>query len=870
MTKNDVLEHGLRKALAALPLAALAVIALLAIAIRSEAGPGQLAAAATPEPDSALTQQCIEGAAVGPGNDGLASDCALLLEAKDTLRGTETLNWSADTAIASWEGITVGGSPLRATELVLDGWNSWRTAGRDILLNGTIPAALGGLSKLQRLTLSRNALTGTIPVELAHMSELASLQLYSNQLTGGIPPELGRLANLAWAFDLSRNQLSGSIPVELGKLSNLRTVRLQHNQLTGSIPAALGDLSNLNQLNLAGNTGLTGCIPESLRTTRLNDLSSLGLAYCTTTTTHTLTTSATGNGRITPLAGTYSYLDGASVTLTATPDEGFGIASWGGDCAASGTATTCTLTMDAARTASVTFGQSAHTLTVTVTGTGTVTPDGTTTQPHGDEVTLTASWDDATHSFTGWTGDCVGTASTCVVTMDADKTVTATFAALPADRCATPTAADCIRAVYLGTPTDYAQVADIPADKLLTPASDGRYHVERGQQYTVVTLAALPAGWTRFWLDLTPLEFGVPSSVSASQLIKPIGTTYTFTMSEDDDAAGRFTYDLVAAKPHPARPTHKPVLGNVVVTTVFQTPTFSYDSFDTTGAATAAGSYALLMPDDVSDVGDATTAVTTYEELRTGTTVLRVNMTDGDAKAQGGFYDTVEVDDLVEWRSADSCWMRMQVTEELTGTATTKQYAVKPYSYAYGGCTGTVPGELDTEFRWRPPNLGSANLKGAMMHGPLFARERTWDGTDPDYVIGTTVEDITWPPDPLPNPDLGPGWSGSMGYGYGGLEGGYSRNGVLTILTYIGRHWTTPERYFRVDASDQWDVLEFLLIDGHPAVLIYDIDLQFWSIAQLVIYDLERDIRYSLEGWDYLRNDPAAFIEIARKFLVIQ
>ena len=35
------------------------------------------------------------------------SDCAILLAAKDTLRGTETLNWSADTAIDDWEGITV-------------------------------------------------------------------------------------------------------------------------------------------------------------------------------------------------------------------------------------------------------------------------------------------------------------------------------------------------------------------------------------------------------------------------------------------------------------------------------------------------------------------------------------------------------------------------------------------------------------------------------------------------------------------------------------------------------------------------------------------------------------------------------------------
>ena len=46
--------------------------------------------------------------------------------------------------------------------------------------------------------------------------------------------------------------------------------------------------------------------------------------------------------------------------------------------------------------------------------------------------------------------------------------------------CARPTDADCIRAVYLGAPDDYARVADIPADVLLTPGTDGRYVVQRG------------------------------------------------------------------------------------------------------------------------------------------------------------------------------------------------------------------------------------------------------------------------------------------------------------------------------------------------------------------------------------------------------
>ena len=49
------------------------------------------------------------------------------------------------------------------------------------------------------------------------------------------------------------------------------------------------------------------------------------------------------------------YGPGSSVTLTATPRTGYRINSWSGDCASAGFATTCTVTADAAKTASVSF-----------------------------------------------------------------------------------------------------------------------------------------------------------------------------------------------------------------------------------------------------------------------------------------------------------------------------------------------------------------------------------------------------------------------------------------------------------------------------------------------------------------------------------
>ena len=53
---------------------------------------------------SALAQQasaCVTGGAVSDAaNTGLVSDCEALLEARDTLAGTGSLNWSENTPIA--------------------------------------------------------------------------------------------------------------------------------------------------------------------------------------------------------------------------------------------------------------------------------------------------------------------------------------------------------------------------------------------------------------------------------------------------------------------------------------------------------------------------------------------------------------------------------------------------------------------------------------------------------------------------------------------------------------------------------------------------------------------------------------------------
>ncbi|MBA3393842.1 MAG: hypothetical protein H0T89_14435 [Deltaproteobacteria bacterium] len=125
------------------------------------------------------------------------------------------------------------------------------------------------------------------------------------------------------------------------------------------------------------------------------------------------------------------FTHGTTVTLSAFAATGSVFVGWSGACIGTGS---CTVTMDAAKSAVATFTLAQHMLSVTRAGTGDGTVTGTGIScgsdcsevfTHGTTVTLTASV--ATGStFAGWGGACSGTGS-CTVTMDAARSVTATF-----------------------------------------------------------------------------------------------------------------------------------------------------------------------------------------------------------------------------------------------------------------------------------------------------------------------------------------------------------------------------------------------------------------------------------------------------------
>ena len=250
------------------------------VQVRAVSGPsvGPWSTTVTGTPAQIVTNECATGRAVSDAanNPRLVSDCNALLAARDALAGSATLNWSANTSITEWEGVTVSGSPSRITGIDL----------YDSQLTGALPTELSGLTELRRLVLSKNQLTspipawlgdltnlqvlslwgnrlsGPIPAELGKLSYLRNLLLSGEQMTGTIPAELGELSNLRWLY-LYDSQLTGALPAELSGLTELRRLVLSKNQLTSPIPAWLGDLTNLQVLSLWGNR-LSGPIPSEL------------------------------------------------------------------------------------------------------------------------------------------------------------------------------------------------------------------------------------------------------------------------------------------------------------------------------------------------------------------------------------------------------------------------------------------------------------------------------------------------------------------------------------------------------------------------------------------------------------------------------
>lgn len=142
--------------------------------------------------------------------------------------GVLSKNWTANTSICTWTGVSCGFRSGTQRVIALDL--------SDMGLVGRIPPQIGSLLFLTSLDLSNNNFHGPIPPEMMQLRHLERVYMGHNNLTGTLSSlVLDNMPSLK-SLNLSYNSLNGNIPEEIGNLSRLQDLVLNNNQLTGLVP----------------------------------------------------------------------------------------------------------------------------------------------------------------------------------------------------------------------------------------------------------------------------------------------------------------------------------------------------------------------------------------------------------------------------------------------------------------------------------------------------------------------------------------------------------------------------------------------------------------------------------------------------------
>ena len=312
-----------------------------------------------------------------------------------------------------------------------------------------------------------------------------------------------------------------------------------------------------------------------------------------------------------------------------------------------------------------------------------------------------------------------------------------------------------------------------------------------------------------------------------------------------------------------------------------------YNTYDLTGAAASAGSYAFL-----TDTTGAASVVATYEGLRDGSAgALLIHTSDAQETPQRSLYAAVAAGDLFEWRESYDCWVRYRITEvrpDPSRAAARKLFSVEWTTYAFTGCSGAIATDAAVLLAWGPlPDLGGPSLAAPLRHGSYQLIPTGWRGAteEPGSYLPSaySATNPTYTRDlaaarRLPywrDPDLPAGWTFAWAtagdvsgptYGYWAVfaseRGGYG----VTIEGYYADYRGHPEESSWLNARG---ALETRIIAGRPAKVMYSPPGPShgdWFPVTVWVYDSLTEAEYMILGKvKSLRGDNVdAVIAIAR------
>ena len=153
--------------------------------------------------DSATAEATVEVAPTLTNREILA----ILYEATGGDDWTDNTNWLSDADLDDWYGVDTDRDG-RVTRLSL----------QENRLTGTIPAEIGGLSRLDYAVLSYNGIAGHLPAELGKLTRLAQLEVNNNDIEGALPPEMGGMEALDYLDVAHNNSLGGTVPHAFARL----------------------------------------------------------------------------------------------------------------------------------------------------------------------------------------------------------------------------------------------------------------------------------------------------------------------------------------------------------------------------------------------------------------------------------------------------------------------------------------------------------------------------------------------------------------------------------------------------------------------------------------------------------------------------